>query len=176
MNRTAKVLSAKNWRFRVAAIAVAAVAALSVVAAPAPAEAYYSNAQRDFEVSTHVQSIGWTSNPGTTGRGLRLEAIKVTQLQGKVICLRAHVAEIGWQAKQCTNGKGTSIVVGTTGRGLAIQAVDVSRPSNSYGVAVRAHIQNIGDQNISVSRGVGGFTVGTTGRGLQMELFSLSNL
>ena len=72
--------------------------------------------------------------------------------------------------------QGVDIVVGTTGRGLAIQAVDVSRPSNSYGVAVRAHIQNIGDQNISVSKGIGGFTVGTTGRGLQMELFSLSNL
>lgn len=161
---------------RAAAIVVAAVATLGTIAVATPAQAYYTNSQRDFQVSTHVQNIGWTSAPGTRGQGLRIEAIKVTQLQGKVICLKAHVSAIGWQAGQCTSGRGTSITVGTTGRGLAIEAVEVTRPGNTYGVGALVHIQNIGDRMTSVSKGVGGFTVGTTGQGLRLEWFELSNL
>jgi len=171
-----KFLNGANWRTRAVAIAAAALATLSVVAMASPAQAYYSNSLRDFEVTTHVQNVGWTTAPGTRGQGLRIEAIKVTQLQSKVICLNAHVATIGWQQRQCTTGKGTSITVGTTGRGLAIESVEVTRPGNSYGVAALVHIQNIGDRNVSVSKGIGGFTAGTTGQGLRLEWFELSNL
>jgi uncharacterized protein YjdB len=167
--------SRPNWRMRGAAVAVAVLSVLGVGAIAAPAQAYYSNSQRDFQVSTHVQNVGWTSTPGTRGQGLRIEAIKVTQLQSKVICLNAHVATIGWQSRQCTSGKGTSITVGTTGRSLAIEAVEVTRPGNSYGVGVLVHIQNIGDRMTSVSKGIGVFTVGTTGRGLRLEWFELMN-
>ena len=177
MHHTTKRTRATSWRSRVAAIAVAILTALGlIVGVGAPAQAYNSGPGPDFQVSTHVQGIGWTSNPGTKGQGLRLEAVKVTQLQGKVICLKAHVSSIGWQNGQCTSGRGTSITIGTTGRGLAIEAIEVWRPGNSYAVAATAHIQDIGDQRISVSKGIGGFTVGTTGRGLRMEWFELSNL
>ncbi len=177
MKHKMKLLQRPGLRARVAAIVVAGAAVLgsTVVAAPA-AQAYYSNSARDFEVRTHVQNLGWISAPGTRGQGLRVEAIQVTQLQGKVICLNAHVAAIGWQARQCTSGRGTSITIGTTGRGLAIEAVEVTRPGNSYGVGVLAHIQNVGDRMTSVSKGIGGFTAGTTGRGLRLEWFELSNL
>lgn len=169
-----KFLNGVNWRIRVTAIAVAVLTALSVAVVATPAQAYYTSSQRDFEVSTHVQNVGWTSAPGTRGQALRIEAIKVTQLQSKVICLNAHVAAIGWQQRQCTNGRGTSIAVGTTGRGLAIEAVEVTRPGNSYAVGATVHIQNVGDQSVGVGAGVGGFTVGTSGRGLRLEWFELN--
>ena len=175
MNRKTKSPNVPGWRMRVAAIAVAAAAVLGGVAVAAPAQAYNSGPGPDFQVSTHVQGIGWTSAAGTKGQGLRLEAVKVTQLQSKVICLKAHVSSIGWQAGQCTNGRGTSITIGTTGRGLAIEAIEVWRPGNSYGVTATVHIQNIGDRTTGVSKGVGGFTVGTTGQGLRLEWFELKN-
>jgi len=176
MSDKKKFLTGANWRIRGAAIAAAVLTALSVSVVAMPAQAYYSGPQNDFQVTTHVQNVGWTSAPGTRGQGLRIEAIKVTQLQSKVICLNAHVSAIGWQTRQCTSGRGTTITVGTTGRGLAIEAVEVTRPGNTYGVAARVHIQNIGDRFTSVSKGVGGFVVGTTGQGLRLEWFELSNL
>jgi len=176
LNHKMKFLNGVNWRTRAAAIAAAGLIALSVGAVAAPAQAYPTNSSKDFEVSTHVQNVGWTSAPGTRGQGLRIEAIKVTQQQSKVICLNAHVATIGWQQRQCTSGRGTSITIGTTGRGLAIEAVEVSRPGNTYAVSALVHIQNIGDRSVGVSKGIGGFTVGTTGQGLRLEWFELSNL
>lgn len=170
-----KFMERPGVRARVAAIVLAAAAVLgsSVVAAPA-AQAYYTNTARDFEVQTHIQGIGWSSTQGTRGQGLRLEAVKVTQLQSKVICLKGHVSSIGWQGGQCTSGRGTSITIGTTGRGLALEAIEIWRPGNTYSVGAWVHIQNIGDKGTSVSKGIGGFTVGTTGRGLQLERFELA--
>jgi len=161
-----------KWRVRglVAATALSVLVGVGVVAAPA--QAYSTN---DFSVRTHIQNIGWSSLPGTRGQSLRVEAIQVTQLRSKVICLNAHVASIGWQTRQCTSGPGTTIAVGTTGRALAIEAVEVTRPGNSYGVGALAHIQSIGDRYTGVSAGVGGFIAGTTGRGLRLEWFELSN-
>ena len=175
MNHKMKFLNGVNWRIRVTAIAVAVLTALSVAVVATPAQAYYTNSQKDFEVSTHIQNVGWSSSQGTQGQALRIEAIKVTQLQGKVICLNAHVSAIGWQQRQCTSGRGTAITVGTTGRGLAIEAVEITRPGNSYAVGANVHIQNIGNQGIGVGAGVGGFTVGTTGRNLRLEWFELNN-
>jgi len=170
-----KFLNGRNWHVRVTAIAVAVLTALSVAVVATPAQAYYTNSQRDFEVSTHIQNVGWSSSQGTQGQALRIEAIKVTQLQGKVICLNAHVSAIGWQQRQCTSGRGTTIAVGTTGRGLAIEAIEVTRPGNSYAVGATVHIQNIGNRSTGVGAGIGGFTLGTTGQNLRLEWFELNN-
>ncbi|MFD5226766.1 hypothetical protein ACFWHT_14210 [Microbacterium sp. NPDC058342] len=168
-----RIRSRAGWRARAAALAVAVLTAVGVGVVAAPAQAYYTNSAHDFRVLTHVQNKGWTSTPGTRGAGLRLEAIRVTQLQHKVICLNAHVANIGWQGKRCTSGKGTTITVGTTGRDLAIEAVTLTRPGNTYGMTATVHIQNVGDKTIGVGKGIGGFTVGTTGKRLRMEWFEL---
>lgn len=86
--------------------------------------------------------------------------------------MRAHVANIGWQSAKCTNGNGTTVVVGTTGRSLAIEAVEVWIPTR--GLTVDAHIKNIGDQRVTRTTKGAHVTVGTTGRGLQMEWFWLA--
>lgn len=176
VNDNMKSMNGTKRRMSGAAIAATALITLGAGAIAPPAQAYYTNSRQDFQVLTHIQNVGWTSTPGTRGQGLRLEAIQVTQLQDKVICLNAHVATIGWQSRQCTRGRGTTITVGTTGRGLAIEAVEVTRPGNTYAVTATVHIQNIGDRTIGVSAGIGGFTVGTTGQGLRLELFDLRTL
>lgn len=126
-----------------------------------------------FTVKTHVQKLGWISGGGTTGSGLRIEALKVTQTQStERLCLRAHVAKIGWMKTQCTSGKGTTITVGTTGRSLALQALEVSSPNKA--VSARAHVQSIGWQSMRTTSGAGKkTTIGTTGRGLRLEFVQL---
>jgi len=127
----------------------------------------------DFSVRTHVQNLGWIDGGGTIGRGLRVEAMTLTQTQASAtICVQAHVQTIGWQAARCTSGRGTAITVGTTGRALRMEALQIWSPQVSIGA--QAHVQNIGWQATKTSSGPGAkITVGTTGKGLRMEAIRL---
>lgn len=138
-----------------------------------PGSAYVAISSDDFSVQTHVQRLGWIDGGGTTGRGLRVEAITVTQTQSSLtICLQAHVQRVGWQSTKCTSGKGTSITVGTTGSALRMEALRVWSPQGAVGA--QAHVQSIGWQAKKTSSGAGAqITVGTTGQGLRMEAIRL---
>lgn len=126
----------------------------------------------DFSVRSHVAQRGWIAGGGTTGQGLRLEALGVRQQGGKTICLQAHVQNIGWMQPVCTNGAGTEAVVGTTGRALRMEALRVWTPDNR--VSGRGHVSNIGWQARMVSSTPGGqISIGTTGRSLQLEFAEL---
>ncbi|MFE9565971.1 hypothetical protein ACFYM0_33240 [Streptomyces sp. NPDC006487] len=82
-------------------------------------------------VRAHVQGLGWqpwvripdggTAEVGTTGRGLRLEALDV-RIERGTVAGRAHVQGIDWQPRT----RGTEIHLGTTGRSLAIEALGLS--------------------------------------------------
>jgi hypothetical protein len=88
-----------------------------------------SAAIANIEASAHVENIGWTgwrtaSDIGTTGRGLRMEAIKF-HLTGALaaqydISYRAHVQDIGWQ-RWVSNGT----TAGTSGQAKRIEAIQV---------------------------------------------------
>lgn len=73
----------------------------------------------------HVQNVGWqgvASSAGTTGRGLRLEAIKMWSTCSNVkIRYSVHVQNTGWM-----DTKTAGQMAGTSGRGLAIEAIHVS--------------------------------------------------
>lgn len=125
----------------------------------------------DFSVQSHVQNIGWMNGGGTTGKSLRLEAMKVTQVKDKKVCLAAHVQNIGWQGKQCTNGKGSAITVGTTGKALRLEALTISSPDG--GVSAEAHVQNIGWQGKRTAAKGADVTVGTSGQALRLEAVNL---
>lgn len=125
----------------------------------------------DISVQSHVQNIGWMNGEGTTGRSLRLEALKLTQVNDKRICAAAHVQNIGWQGKQCTSGKGSSITVGTTGKALRLEALTVSSPDG--GVSAEAHVQNIGWQGKRTAAKGADVTVGTSGQSLRLEAVRL---
>lgn len=102
--------------------------------------------------SAHVQNIGWQSIApgkhvmlGTTGRGLRVEALTLrrpsSDLGGDIV-YDTHVQNIGWQGAR-RNGQ----VAGTTGRSLRVEAIRVSLTgelAGEYDVWYRTHVGEVG--------------------------------
>ncbi|WP_431801898.1 CAP domain-containing protein [Microbacterium sp. bgisy203] len=139
---------------------------------PAPTPTTPANPADAFAVKAHVQSIGWMDGYGTTGRGLRLEALTLTQRTDLVICARAHVQTVGWMSISCTSGTGTSITLGTTGRALRMEALELWSPGAA--IWAEAHVQSVGWQGVRRSSAPGEhITIGTTGRALRMEAVRL---
>ena len=122
------------------------------------------------EYKTHVQSVGWQGScmdgelAGTSGRGLRLEALTV-KLYGvpseAKILYKAHVQNIGWQ-NWAQNGS----MAGTEGAGLRIEAIQIKLENmDNYTVEYQVHIQNIGWTDWYVD----GETAGTVGQSKRIE-------
>lgn len=133
------------------------------------------------EVQVHLQNYGWMqwndSFAGTTGKSLRIEAIKIrfkSQFRNQPnlhIQYRVHVQDIGWM-QWVRDGE----IAGTTGKSLRIEAFQVmivddnGNKKDGYSIGSEAcHIQNIG----WIAGGGDGTTIGTTGRGLRLEAFNL---
>ena len=112
---------------------------------------------KNVSVSAHVQNIGWM-NPvgsgktaGTTGRGLNLEALKISlEVDGassqeqvaNAISVEAHVSNVGWQAAVGNGG-----TAGTTGRSRAVEALRVRLSADlsaRYTVWYRVHSAEFG--------------------------------
>ena len=103
---------------------------------------------------THVESIGWQSYvrngamAGTSGQGLRLEAIDMKLQNPKYsgnIEYSTHVENIGWQS-YVKNGA----MAGTSGQGLRLEAIKVRLTgtiASYYDIYYRVHAQNVGWMN-----------------------------
>ena len=101
--------------------------------------------------SSHVQKVGWqkeVSNgtlSGTTGKGLRLEGIKIAlknQEYSGNIEYSTHIQNIGWQG-YVKNGA----LSGTTGKSLRLEAIKIrltGEMANKYDIYYRVHAQNFG--------------------------------
>lgn len=101
--------------------------------------------------SAHIQNIGWKSYGsgrsvtfGTTGKGLRVEAVKLSlsgfDMPGG-ITYQSHVQNIGWQSAR------KSGVSGTTGKSLRIEAFNAKLTgeiAEKYDLWYRVHVQNYG--------------------------------
>ncbi|MBQ3283833.1 MAG: RICIN domain-containing protein, partial [Atopobiaceae bacterium] len=124
----------------------------------------------------HVQDVGWQpqvasgQTAGTTGRSLRVEALKVW-LDGAAykggVSYQAHVQNVGWQ-KAASNGA----VAGTTGRSLRVEALRLTLTgeiAKHYDVVYRANVQGAGWQPWAVNGG----TAGTVGSSLRVEAFQV---
>ena len=115
---------------------------------------------KNISVSAHVQNIGWM-NPvgsgkiaGTTGKGLNLEALKISlEVDGafsqeqvaNAISVEAHVSNVGWQA--AVGNGGTAGTAGTTGRSRAVEALRVRLSADlsaRYTVWYRVHSAEFG--------------------------------
>jgi len=117
----------------------------------------------------HVQNIGWmpqtTQTIGTTGRALRLEAVR---LYGFPLDYQAHVQNIGWMPWVGASHEGVGEAAGTTGRSLRMEAIRIRLVPTAamFGsVEYRCHVQNLGW--LAWTRDGG--TCGTTGKSLRME-------
>ena len=117
----------------------------------------------------HVQNIGWmpqtTQTIGTTGRALRLEAVR---LYGFPLDYQAHVQNLGWMPWVGASHEGIGEAAGTTGRSLRMEAIRIRLVPTAAGwgsVEYRCHVQNLGW--LAWTRDGG--TCGTTGKSLRME-------
>jgi uncharacterized protein YjdB len=145
----------------------------------------------------HCENLGWLTNTGdssgasafsngewagTTGQGLRLEAVKIwltgTDADKYDVQYQAHVQNKDWQDWK-ENGR----VAGTVGAGLRLEALRVriitkqKHPYGDIGIAYRAHVQNLSwYQNDNANRI--GFTydndyVGTIDESLRLEALQM---
>lgn len=86
----------------------------------------------------HIQNIGWQEVKfsdqvcGTTGQGLRLEALMITY---PGILFRAHIENLGW-----TNYRASSEMIGTIGGSLRIESIEILSDKLAFSV----HLEGIG--------------------------------
>ena len=103
------------------------------------------------EYYSHVQDRGWEKEfnykngeqSGTTGRNLKVEAMKIRLINspnGSSIRYRAYIQSKGWQTIQ-KNGE----MIGTTGQNRRIEAIRIDLLGlEEYSVKYRAHVQDKG--------------------------------
>lgn len=116
--------------------------------------AQWKNLPREPIISytTHVENIGWqqyVSNgdmAGTSGRGLRLEGIKIkvnnNDYDGNIE-YRTHIENLGWENEYKKNDD----MSGTSGRGLRLEAIQIKLTgdiADYYDVYYRVHAENFG--------------------------------
>ena len=137
-----------------AALAVAAVTVpLAAAAAPTPVPG-----------QGHVQDLGWlptsTTIIGTTGKALRLEAVK---LSGFPVEYQAHVQNLGWLPWVDAGEQ-----AGTTGKSLRMEAIKIRLVPTAamFGsVEYRCHVQDYGWLKWTRDGGL----CGTTGQAKRLE-------
>lgn len=131
----------------------------------------------------YEQSSGWQgavadgATAGTTGRSLRMEALKVGLSGapgGASILYEAHVQNIGWQ--DAVSNQQTS---GTTHRALRMEALKITLTGlPGYAVRYRVHVQRLGwlpwQQTSNGTAVAGAGTAGTTGKSLRIEAVQIS--
>ena len=144
--------------------------------APSTTGTAYYEKPASITYQSHIQNIGWQKvknngqTSGTTGKSLRVEAIKInldTGVYSGNIKYQAHVQNIGWQ-KAVTNGQ-TS---GTTGQSLRVEAIKIwltGDIKNYYDIYYRVHVQNIGWTAWTSN----GNAAGSTGYSYRMEAYQI---
>ena len=123
-----------------------------------------------IRIDAHVQNIGWlptvrNSIAGTTGNGLKLEALKISleNIENVKLSFDVHVQNIGW-----IRNVSEEDIIGTTGIAKGVEALIIRADGleeQGYRLEYRAHVQNIGWMDWMTS----GEMVGTEGLGKSME-------
>lgn len=131
---------------------------------------------RNFRVkySTHIQNVGWqtwkqdAATAGTSGKGLRLEAIKIEGInlpKGVTIKYQTHIQNIGWQEWK-NNGE----LSGTSGKSLRLEGIKIKlEGTEEYSIMYRTHVENLGWQEWCYD----GETSGTMGQSLRLEAIQI---
>ena len=132
-----------------------------------------------LKYSSYLQKEGWkdeVSNGqtmGTTGKGLRMEALKINLKTYGItggIKYTAHVQKQGWQ-NYVTNGE----VAGTTGKGLRMEAIKIELTeeiAEKFDIYYRVHAQNFGWMGWAKN----GEQAGTQGYGYRIEAIQIQLL
>lgn len=124
-----------------------------------------------LKYQSHIQNVGWeplkTNDEfgGTSGRGLRLEGIKISiESPNKNIRVKyqTHVQNVGWQDYVYDGDQS-----GTTGKSLRLEGIRIQLVNApiGYHIEYQTHVQNIGWQGYVRD----GELAGTTGKSLRLE-------
>ena len=124
--------------------------------------------------SAHVQKRGWLNSVsngekmGTTGSGLRMEALKIhvinLQNDSGDILYRSHIQTYGWENSWKKNGE----LSGTTGQAKRLEAIQIKLTgmlAEKYDVYYRVHVQTYGWLDWAKN----GTTAGSTGYSKRIE-------
>lgn len=110
--------------------------------------AFYATSERgQIAYAAHVQSIGWMApvksgeTAGTSGRSLRLEALRIVPPRGMVIDAMAHVQGIGDVWVDGIGHEGGTI--GTVGESRRVEGIAIRVVSGGH-LQYRCHIQRKG--------------------------------
>lgn len=130
----------------------------------------------DVYYRTHIQNVGWQYDckngevSGTSGMGLRLEAIQIQLVQSGYdlgVAYRTHIQNIGWAPWHYDKE-----VSGTSGMGLRLEAIEiqlVGADADQFDVYYRVHCQNFG----WMGWGKNGQMAGTSGYGYRLEAIQI---
>lgn len=125
--------------------------------------------------NTHIQDEGWENDfskkngqmSGTSGKSLRLEAIKIKLDNPENVSIKyqTHVQDIGWQ-----DWKKDGEISGTSGKSLRLEGIKIKlENTEKYSVMYRVHVQDIGWQDWKYD----GELAGTTGLSLRLEAIEI---
>ncbi len=151
----------------------AATPATDAAATPDPAAepaAQAETAKATLSAQAHVQNIGWqnastgtTLTVGTTGRSLRMEALKLTVSGASgTVQVQAHISDQGWDSGWADTQ------AGTTGKSRALEAIRIRLTGDvaaNYDIYYRVHAANIGWMGWAKN----GDAAGTQGLGNSIE-------
>lgn len=134
--------------------------------------------------TAHVQNVGWMPEVssggigGTSGRSLRVEAIKINLVNNTGyagnITYAAHVQNIGWQSGVSVYSSGKDLTkaygkeAGTSGRSLRVEAFWMNldgKLGEKYDIYYRVHAENVGWMGWAKN----GELAGTAGNSLRLE-------
>lgn len=130
----------------------------------------YSEVQPIIEYASHIQNKGWMpyvkdgETCGSTGEGLRLEALTVRYFGEGYLDFQVHIQNLGWTEVR-RNGE----IAGTMGIGLRVEAIIFNLKNTSKKIKYRVHVENIGWMPWVYN----GEVAGTTGRGLKIEAIEI---
>ena len=144
------------------------------VAAPSALSVPSAQACPSVEYRSHVQDIGWMDwvkdgeTSGTSGRGLRLEAVqmRLANVSGGIE-YRTHVENMGW-LKYSADGA----LSGTEGRSLRAEAIEVrltGEAASLFDVYYRVHVEEVGWLDWAKN----GESAGSSGFGYRMEAIQI---
>lgn len=130
---------------------------------------------------TQIQNIGWQepmSNgimSGTSGKGLRLEGIKINlDKQGYDIGVsyQTHIENIGWEADTDRGWKSNGVMSGTEGLSYRLEAIQIKLTgvdADKFDVFYQVHAQNFGWLDWAKN----GESAGTAGFGYRLEAINI---
>jgi uncharacterized protein YjdB len=125
---------------------------------------------------THVQNVGWQdwksagATSGTSGLGLRLEAIEITVNDlgyDLGVNYQTHVQNVGWQ-----DPKVDGETSGTSGQSLRLEAIRINltgSSANLFDIYYRVHAQNLGWLDWAQN----GNSAGTAGLSYRLEAIEI---